>query len=399
MNLSDKAILEISDLSFQAESLARGTASQRAQASAILARISTIRQIGISSDEIRAKYTCALTESLTSKKPIQNAEYRAKFDHYISGRVSDEEFRDFLAAGTQTISWTAGATGGFLVPTSYDEVLREAMAQTDPVLDETVTSFSMTDGPFLQPEQVSGYDLSTAEAQLIGESAQQNPQVIPPVLGSVLRNNLIFKASFAASIEAEADIPNFGAKITRAASVALARRIGQSVTSGRGGADIAGVVQMLGSPSINNQTSGKLTLTDFNNILFSINRWYRAAPKCGWLMNDAVYKYVRAANDNSGRPLLDVVDDREMLLGKPIYISPSLATSFTSLGVAGVIVFGDLGSIVVKCSRPMVQRHVELGQADVTRGECLFTGRARCDSAYFDPSSGVTPPLVLAAIS
>lgn len=398
MSLSNQCILEISDLSTQAQRLARGSQSQRKEADVLLQRITNLRQIGLSSDEIRAKYAHALTESIAPNRSAQEAEYRQKFEQYLASRLDEIEMRDFQA-GTQSVSWTEGTQGGYLVPVAYDPTVREAMAQVDPLLSEDVTSFSMTDGPFLQPEQISGYDLSTVTAQIVSETVQQTAQPIPPALGGVLRSDIIFKTSFAASIEAQIDIPNFAQKITRAASVALARKIGRSVVSGRGGTDIAGFVKALGSPSVNNQTAGKLTLTDFQNIFFGIDKWYRAAPRCGWLMNDTVYKYVRAAVDNSGRPLLSVEDDRETLYGKPVYVSPSLATVYTSLGIAGVIIFGDLASIVIRASRPSLQRAMQLSEADITRGQCLYIGRCRADASYFDPSSGVTPPLVMAAIS
>ncbi len=395
--ISNQAILELSELSSEAERLARGSASDRKRADVLLARCNNIRVTGISSDEARAKYTTALVQSLAPKK-ADDAEYRKKFDPYLAGRVGDEEMRDFLA-GTQQISWTSGQTGGYFVPLTYDGIVRESMAQVEPVLSADVTSFTMTDGPFLQPEQISGYDLSTVSAELVAESVQQTAQPIPAVLGGVLRNNLIFKASFAASMEAEVDIPDFAAKITRAASVALARRIGTSVMTGRGGTDISGVVQALGAPSVTNGNSGKLTLADINNIFFSVNRWYRAAPKCGWLMTDGCYKFLRNAVDSQNRPLLNVERDSETLLGKPVYISPSLANLYSSIGLQGALIFGDLASIVIRCSRPQVQRHTELSEADVTRGEALFVGRSRADSAYFDPSGGLFPPLVLAAIN
>src|SRR5208337_5179491 len=113
----------------------------------------------------------------------------------------------------------------YLVPFAYDPTVREAISQVDPVLDPSVTDFSMTDGPFLQPEQISGYDLSTISAVLVAEAAQQTAQTIPVVLGATLRADKVFKATFGATIEAETDIPAFGEKITRAASVALARKI------------------------------------------------------------------------------------------------------------------------------------------------------------------------------
>jgi len=400
MSLSKQAVLEIQELSSRAETLARGTASQRKQADILCQRISTIKQIGLSTLEIRGLYVEALVEetSLEQRKQPDEAEYRAHFDHYVAGRKDEKEFRDFLA-GTQSITYTQGAAGGFAVPFAYDATLREAMAQTDPVLSDDVTSFSMTPTPRLLPEQISGFDLSTINAQLIGESIQQNPETIPTVLGGVLRSNLIFKASFAASWEAAEDAFDFVTKVIRAGGVALARRIGTSVLTGRGGADISGIVQALGSPSLSNATPGKLTLADLNNVYFAVNRFYRASPKCGWLMTDGAYKYLRNAVDTSGRPLLDVVADTEMLLGKPVLVSPSLASLYSSIGLQGAILFGDLSSIVVRTSRPEIQRSTQAGQADISQGRALWIARCRADASYFDPSSGSNPPLVLCAIN
>jgi HK97 family phage major capsid protein len=400
MSLSNRAILEISDLSFRAEQLARGSATERKQADILVQRIASIKQVGLSSDEVRAKYADALHESVSPKHKSNDAEYRNLFDRYLAGRIGADavEFRDFFA-GQQSISYTTGPQGGYTVPFAYDATVREGMAQVDEILSPDVTDFTMTDGPFLQPSQVSGYDLSTISAQLIGESVQQTAQVIPTVAGAVLRSNLIFRASIGASLEAEQDIPDFGAKIVRAASVALARTIGQHVLTGRGGStDITGIAPALTS-SYTNPTSGKITLADLNAIYFGVNRWYRASPKAGWLVSDGVYKLLRAATDSNGRPLLDVLDDQEMLLGKPVHLCPSLGATYFSLGLTGALIFGDLSHIVIRASRPTIQRTTQQGLTDVTKGESLYVARMRADATVFDPSNGNYPPLVLSTIN
>jgi HK97 family phage major capsid protein len=391
-NLSKLALLEISELSHRAEHLARGGASERAQSAVLVQRIKNVRVAGVSSDELRAEYAGALRESVSPKR--SDAEHRRMFEKYLAGHADDKEFRDFLA-GTQSILYTQGASGGYTVPIQYDPTLRLAMAQVDPVLDEDVTDFTMED-PF-GPGIVSGYDLSTISASLVGESVVQNPQVIPTVYGTTLNSNLIFKASFAASLESEQDIPSFADKIVCAAGVALARTIGQHVMTGRGGTtDINGVVNLLGAPLQRNATAGKVVLTDINNWYFSINRFYRSQPKCGWLFNDLGYKLVRNSTDNSGRPLLSVKDDKEQLMGRPVYVSPSL--TLASAGV-GLFLFGDLGHLVVRACRPQLQRATELSQADVTRGECLYIARMRADSTIFDASQGNNPPIVLGTLN
>jgi HK97 family phage major capsid protein len=400
MSISNQALLEINELQSKAERLSRGSASDRAQATALLGRIKSIRTIGLSSDEMRVRYCEALAGELGAGRDKQNdAEYRKLFDRYITGDLAEgsPEFRDF-SAGTQSILYTQGAAGGYLIPFAYDPAVREAMSQVDEILDPDVTDFSMTSGPFLQPQQVSGYDLSTVSGQLVGEAAQQTAQVVPAVAGATLRSNLIFRATFGATLEAETDIPDFASKIVRAASVALARTIGLHVLTGRGGSDITGIATTLTS-SYTNATSGKITLTDLNAIYFGVNRWYRKSPKAGWLVSDGVYKFLRAATDTSGRPLLDVIDDQEMLLGKPVYLCPSLGATYLSLGLTGALIFGDLSHIVIRTSRPTIQRTAQQGITDITRGECLYIARCRADATVFDPSNGSTPPLVLATIN
>lgn len=396
--LSKQCVVEITELSRRAETLSRGSTNERKQADVLLQRIGNLKQVGLSSDEIRAQYADGLLESLTPRTRPDDAAYHSRFERYIAGKLDDAEFRDFLA-GQQTIYWTQGVAGGYLVPFAYDSLLRESMSQVDPLLDENVCDFSMTNSGTLLAEQVSGYDLTVASGQLVGESVQQNPQAIPSVAGATLRSNLIFKASFAASIEAETDIPDFSQKITRAVSVALARTIGQHVLTGRGGStDIVGIATQSLSSSVTNATQGTIVLGDLNKIYFGVNRWYRAAKKAAWLMNDGAYKLVRAAVDNQGRPLLNIERDGEVLFGKPVYVSPSLGI-LASIGVTGAIIFGDLGHIVVRSSRPAIQRAIQLGQADITKGECLYIGRARCDATLFDPSNGVFPPVILATVN
>ena len=209
MSISKQAILEIAQLSTDAERLARGSSSERKQADILCQRISTIKLVGLSSLETRSLYADALVEeaNIESRGRRNDAEHRRAFDNYLAGRLTPEEMtavekRDFLS-GTQTITWTQGASGGYSVPFFYNPTVFESMSQVDEVLDPDVTSFEMADTPYLLNTQLSGYDLSTVSGSLVGETVQQTGQATPPVLGSILQNNLVFKASFAASIPSE----------------------------------------------------------------------------------------------------------------------------------------------------------------------------------------------------
>jgi HK97 family phage major capsid protein len=398
VTLSPQCILESQELLDKAAILARGGASQRLEAQALIQKSKDVRANGISSDEARAMYTRALVEKYKEPKP-NNTEYRTSFDQYISGKIEEgtKEYRDFLA-GTQSVSYTAGNVGGFTIPMEYDPTVRLAMAITDPLLDENVCDFTMTDGP-LQPSQTSGWDLSTIIASILAESVQQLPQATPAVLGSVLRNNIVFRTAFSASQESEQDIPDFPGKVLQATGVALARAIGKSIISGKGGTDINGLCTGMGVPAVTNQTPGVLKLTDITNIYYSVNRWYRYQPKTAWLCTEPIMKMIRNMVDNQGRPLLDLQQEKEILLGKPIIECPSLASAFNiSLGSVGGIVFGDLSHLVVRASRPTLQRVTQQTTSDITSGRSQWIGRMRADAAYFSPSS-TFPPMVLAAIS
>lgn len=397
--LTNQAILEIYRLNQKAEELASGGASDRAISAVLLQRCAIIERRGMSSEEMRAKYTEALGEEATSYR--SSAKYRSLFDRYVVGKAEAAEFRDFLVGGggDESIAYTNLTSGGPFVPFDYLSKIYEGMSQPDQVLDPKVTDFVMSSSAKLPPMQVSGYDLSSIQAQLTAEASVQNPQTIPTIAGATLAENKIFKVTFAASLEAEEDIPNFPAKIIRAASVALGRTIGQRVLSGKGGSDINGIFYQIngGVATQQNSTPGSIILTDINNFYFALDRWYRSQEKTAWLVSDGAYKKLRAAVDNSGRPLLSVEDDKEKLLGKPVYVSPGL--SHASIGsITDTIIFGDLSHIVIRAAAMQLQRSINQGQVDITRGEVAYIARMRADATLFDPTAGATPPCVLCNI-
>ena len=144
-----------------------------------------LKMLGISSDEMSMRSTptpCRMKLTLTDRK--LEKEYTKRFIAYLRGDSNEVETRDLLA-GQQTIFWTAGPAGGYLVPIDYEAQTFEALAQTDPIFDEDVTHFMMEKTPVLQPKQLQGYDLSSISASLIGETVQQTAGVVPTVAGRV----------------------------------------------------------------------------------------------------------------------------------------------------------------------------------------------------------------------
>jgi len=401
MTLTGQAILEQMELSDRAQKLSRGNAADRAEASILVQRAKMIGERGCSSDEARTKYSTALLESLNPPRiEIAEAKYEKAFFRYLNSRTSEgeKEIRD-LITGSQSILYSAGPQGGYTIPLAHEPTVFESIFQTDNLLSEKVCDFTVEPSPTLQPKQLWGYDLSTISASLVAEAAQQGAGTFPNVGGRVLRASLIYKVSIAASVEAEDDIPNILDKFSRAFGIGFARKLGADAVMGNGdNSHPQGILTALPVPAYTTG-SGKITLTDIDSIYFAVNRVYRAQPKCGWLVSDSVYQRIRASVDSSGRPLLSVKDDTETLLGKPVYICPSLGVVGGSPAVNSTLIFGDLSHFHIRCSRPIVSRLINSSTTDITSGRALYVARIRMDSALFDPSGGSAPPIIQATIT
>jgi HK97 family phage major capsid protein len=222
--------------------------------------------------------------------------------------------------------------------------------------------------------------------------------VFPSVAGKVLRANITYRVSLAGSIEAETDVPGSMAKMSRAMGVAFARKLGADAINGGGGTGVPNGITN-GLSSVYTTGSGKITYNDLSSIYFSVNRVYRSSPKCGWLMSDSVYERVRNSTDNNGRPILDFLEDRETILGRPVYISPTLGQVGGSLALNSTIVFGDLSHFLIRCSKPTIARELNSATKGIEFGEALYVGRMRMDSVLFDPSSGSAPPVVISTVT
>ena len=388
--ISKRAQFEITELSHEAERLARGNAADRAQSAVLVKRITSLERFGVSTDEARGNYVDGLLQEIHGPAHDREARYQKHFETYLA-TGQDHELRADFAVGSGaeiSITYSQGAAGGYLVPLEYRRQIVEAMAQTDPLLDPDVCDFVMEPTPFLRPETLSGWDLSTIAMSQVNEATQQTAGNAPTMSGRTLRSNLIYKISLAASIEADEDIPDFASKLATAYGVAAARKLGADAINGNGTTAPQGLQTALTS-SYSTGTA-KIVSTDITSIFFSINAWHRAQPKAGWIMGDAVYRRVRDAVDNSGRPLLDFSKDKLQLMSKPVHISPTLGM---------YIIFGNLDAFHIRCSAPTIAREMQQTIKDITSGEVLYVGRIRMDSAYLDPSAGSVPPITLATVT
>lgn len=399
MSLTDSAIFEIAHLQNEADLLiARPTLTQsdRKRADLIIAKISSIRSLGQSSEELRRD---AQSKKTDAERQIHERAFRA----YLCRRP-ESEIRD-IEAGTQTITWTQGPLGGFLVPTAFSDLVAEGQAQFDPLLDPRVVTLVQEKEFRLRPLKVPGWDLSKVSAKNITETGQSadglpglDGNTSDAVFAGKLLNRWTYRLTVRASFEWEEDEAAYGRALNamaRAYGVGFGRGIGKDLATGNGTTAPQGVLTGAALSGQINATAGKLVLTDLTNFYFALNRVYRNSPKCAWLMNDAIYKYLRNATDTSGRPLLSVERDFETLFGKRVYVCPSFPNPMASPALSNQLVFGDLSHYIVHASAPLLRR---IGERYADFAEAGYIGMQMVDAVVFDPTGGVTPPIISAEI-
>lgn len=410
MSISPAALREIHELHTEASQLLAKRDLTRAdskRADLLIAKIASIKQVGLSGDEIRQSLAVGLAEQLglprpnfsKSDSPDQHA-HEQLFKRFLRGvpdTTLDIEVRgnDFLA-GSETVSWAAGNLGGVVVPQSFSKNVAEGLAAVDPLLDDNVVSVIHEPGLKLPPLELPGWDLSTIKAVQVAEAAQHASDAVPPTTQKVL-NKFTYRLSLGASLEWEDDQKVFEsstAAMARAFGVGFARGIGADLVVGNGSTAPSGILNGLAS-AYTTTAAGAISALDIEAVYFKVNRIYRASKKCAWLMTDSAYQLIRKSADSSLRPLIDIVDDEEMLMGKPIYICPSLPITTGSAG--SFCCFGDLSSFYVHVTSLYLRRRLQV-PGYVENGKALFTGLMSVDSILHDPTAGVMPPVVVATL-
>jgi HK97 family phage major capsid protein len=249
-----------------------------------------------------------------------------------------------------------------------------------------------------RPVTIPAWDLSTIAATLAPDGTQQTPGPVPNVSGVLLNGNT-FKVSLAASFELEEDdFEPYLNQVKVAYAIAFARGAGIYLATGSGGNSqpqgiLTGATYSNVSLSQGISADVSNTLNDkFQAIYFSVNEIYRKSPKCAFVMSDASYQWIRSLSDKQARPLLEIRKDKEMIMGKPVLISPSIPSYGGSPVTTGKIVFGDLDSYIVRDSPMTITRNIQApGYAE--KGLALYVGRMRVGAQVNDPTNGVTPPI------
>jgi HK97 family phage major capsid protein len=403
MSMSPAAIREAYSLQQQAKQLASKsviTRSDQKKVDALLAQISNIKQVGLSTDEIRQN----LADQYGREIGVDQQAHEKLFRDFLRGTHDTEleQRASTFVSGQQTPIFSAGLQGGVLVPIKFQQNVTEGLAATDPLLDENVVGLVQEPSFTLPPLTVPGFDLSSIAAVKVGETSQQNAQTIP-VIDSKMLNRYTYRVSLAASIEFEEDSKAYGSAenaMARAFGIAFARGIGADLVNGDGSTTPQGIVTGAADSGVTTVNAGKVVLGDFTNVFYSVNKAYRESDRAAWLVNDGVAKMISNAVDDQHRPLFPVVDGVTRILGKPVYVTPSLPAYNASLGTQAAgsfCVFGDLSHYVVHASTMYMRRRINT-PGFIEYGKTLYTGLLMVDAVVHDPTDGALPPVVTARL-
>jgi HK97 family phage major capsid protein len=401
--LSPTAVLEIRRLKNEIETtLARPnlTRADGKRVDGLIAQISAIKEAGLTDSDFQRARADEIGAQISAEEQRAHAAHDKVFRMFVTGKKDDEIEQELrtnhdLLSGAETISYSSGSQGGVLVPQTFQENVALGLAQVDPLLDPTVTTVVPSDSLVLRPLQLPGWDLSAVKAERVNETVQHSSDVVPEVDQKLL-NAFSYRLTLGASLEFEQDVFDSAmARMAQAFGIGFSRGIGADLVNGDGSTGPQGVLTGATDSGVKTANAGKLVLADFNDIYFSVNKIYRASKKCAWLLSDPVYKMARNAVDGSQRPLINIVDDKETILGKPVYVCPSLEVN-PSIG-GGKIVFGDLSHYVVHVSTMYLRRRLQvLGYIEY--GKALYTGIMRADAVVHDPTGGDMPPIVYATL-
>lgn len=377
------AMRELRAVLNEAEALTAGEMSKRdeARVSVLLAKAAALRKDAIAADDFCKRWFKAFLNA--TELPVEDR------------TITDGK------AGTQSIAWTQGPSGGYLVPVEFADQLFIGMALIDPLLNPAICTVVQrtTNRPYVIPS----WDLTTFKSLKKAEAATQTRKDFPTAKNDKIggADKYTYTAFLAASFELEDD--DFQPVIDQFAiglGIAHARGIGADLAVGDGSTAPQGVVNATDS-GVTQAGLGVVTDVDLDNVFYSVNAFYRAQPKCAWLVSDAVHKQIRKAKDSSNRPLINVVNGAEFLLGKPLLICPSLPAYNASLGTQAAgsfCVFGDLSKFVVTVKQPTLRRSLNDGTVGAEYGEALYSSMCSADSKIIDPTGGVTPPIVTARL-
>jgi HK97 family phage major capsid protein len=384
VSISVSAQQEIMDLQRQCEEITKKplTPESRKRFDLNLSKLSLLRS-GQLSDDVRNAQADALAEEFGLRKERPTEEQRTK-------REQEQEFREFIRTGYvpekrtyQPMDSIDASLGGFLCPAEYQAELFTGISGLEPLFSENNVRFVRTVTG--RSTIIPGIDLSAMNATIANQNSQSVPSTVPVVSKNTLgAYTYRVNPPIAVTLEIEQDstaisIPEV---LKEAFTVAFSLGIGADLISGNGISAPQGLLTGATDSTITTASHTAIVASELLSVYFSLPRIQRANPKTAWVISDEVYELLRKAVDGNSRPLLNVVNDQEVLLGKKVLVSPSLSAS--------KFILANLSNYVVRVATDSVRvvRSLQAG-GFIENGLALMTCSMRVDAKLIQPASSV----------
>ena len=340
-----------------------------------------------------------LLSKISATKAIIAAEEertnRVAGDRQREVRKQQDEIREFLISGKgEQRGMTEGSdsAGGFLIAPDYS--FAQEVAQGLKTYDAIFDLADVETGDNLRPKTYPVADFTLYSDSAIAEDGQfptlsggvPTVSQIPLLSSTVLGKPSAFYRSNACpvSLELASDAyESVEVLLKQIFTLSTARGVGHDLIAGSSTAPSAMPGLLTQAPvKVTAASATLIAAADLEALYFSVDRVYRVQPGAAWLMNDATYLAVRKLTDTTnGRPLINIVDDRELLLGHPIGISPSMPGL-----VAGnkAIAFGWMKALKVRRTPSVIKRKTQV-TGYIERGQILVTMHSRWASSILQP--------------
>jgi HK97 family phage major capsid protein len=282
------------------------------------------------------------------------------------------EMRD-QQAGTQSISYTQGAAGGYLVPSAFVYEVEQATKYFCNFLDGNIVRVIETATGNLLPFP-TGDDTGNS-AVILGENQAASEQDV--AFGSVaFKSYKLTSGVVKASIELLEDGAfNFETYLAERFGERYGRGLENYLTNGTGVNQPTGILTALnanGAPIVvakgssandgsTNNGANSIGYGDLVNLEHAVDPTYRNAKSSRFMFHDQTLAFLKTLLDKFGRPLWTpgiTADQPDTILGHEYVVNQSMPQIGAS---AQTVIFGDLSKFVVrKVAGLYVQRLSEL---------------------------------------
>jgi len=175
--------------------------------------------------------------------------------------------------------------------------------------------------------------------------------------------------------------------ITEAYEVGFSQGIGADLISGNGTTAPQGLLTAATDSTIVTASNTAILSDEIESIYFKLPKIHRKQPQDRLGYVRWCLPLIRKAKDTANRPLLNVANDTETLMGKKVLVSPSMSS-----GPSAKFVFANLSQYVVRVATDSVRVQVANqvpGYAE--QGTSLLYSFMRIDAKLIAPAASVSP--------